>query len=310
MSFKIIDRTTDRRTFSDSFIKNHLKLGLQTWSEGADTTGINTLLRKDPVFADMDNRSYAALLSNDLNLMFNLDRTVFVSKKGVATGMSRNESSGLCLIKHFASILEAVQYLHGLTDATAPRIETYDGTKINLWSSNDPITIAPATIVVGPGTYIETGLFDYMMDNMVLVEIRGMGHVAITDNNIAQTAESSSNIKLSDLHIYSSVTIWDKLKCGIHWNNTYVDGVIAPNLSTWMSNIIKLYRGSMILRNGVVHFGNTKYGNYNESNTLVTTTTVQWENVTGTAGGLSVWRSTGVGGASVYEMSCLGDSLT
>ncbi len=67
---------------------------------------IRALLKyNDEVIAENYNRVFSALLSNDLNLLFNLDRTIYVSKKGVTDGMKRTAEAylgtGVSNINHF-----------------------------------------------------------------------------------------------------------------------------------------------------------------------------------------------------------------
>jgi len=151
--YKIVEDT------SKDFIANHagadnFNSGIMTWSEGQDAdNGIKATVANDPVVRYIDDRVSSRLLSNDLNLLFNLDRTVYVSKKGTADGMTRDEdgSSSIAKIQHFNTVSNALIFLMGLNNDTAP---AYNGT--NFWSSNT--NSAGFCIMVGPGTYSEAPL--------------------------------------------------------------------------------------------------------------------------------------------------------
>ena len=265
MSFKFVDKTSNNTDFNDTELKDCLGLGVKTWSEGGSSTeGIKGIVHNDAVIAENDNRALSSLLSNDLNLMFNLDRTVYVSKKGVVGGMKRLETAltSTPAIKHFHTITEAVDYLLALTDATAPVIEVTSGVTTlktqNLWSSNNKPTLSNSgcTIIVGPGSYTGETVFASMsgIDLLSKIHIIGMGEVFINTINWGYSGGSTAQFGLTFENIEFGV-VTGVLDIDTRFWNCIIRQSFARSL---FSTALSKFKGDLyFLDNARVNFSGT-----------------------------------------------------
>jgi len=154
MGYKFIEDSTK------PFVADHngaaqIDDGLLTWSEGSTATdGIRAAIGGEPNTFYTNDRTAMRLLSNDLNLLFNLDRTIYVSGKGTEFGMAK-DTSGISKIQHFDTIS------HALYDTAAfLPIMTQGSNTVDLWSSNVALKTLGLQIMIGPGNFAEdSGLF-------------------------------------------------------------------------------------------------------------------------------------------------------
>ncbi len=258
MGYKIIDDNTA------PFIQDHngdtlLQNGLATWSEGNDSTeGIKATKAGDPNTFYTDNRIFMRLLSNDLNLMFNLDRTIYVSKKGINNGMVQ-DSSGNAKILHFNSITNALNA--SVDEGICPKFIT-NNNNINLWSNNDLIEYTGLNILVGPGTYTETNLFTTICGSgsgiKPILHICGYGndtHITNLDWNV--TADNSNRkLLLLENIVFDSINN-GKLNAPITFKNVYVD-------KNWSTDYFELtncnkFNGEISFKDAKAVFTGTKY---------------------------------------------------
>jgi len=169
MGYKFIDNATD------PFVQNHdgdslLQEGIATWSEGNNTDGLQAIRANDPNTFDSNDRVSMKLLSNDLNLFFNLDRTIYVSKKGVAGGMAH--TGGVPKIQHFDTITGAITDELQSWKPLIPNIGTQ-----NFWSSDANSQTVGIQILVGPGSYIHEDIdFFGHASGAIAGNLTGAGH--------------------------------------------------------------------------------------------------------------------------------------
>ena len=258
--YKIVEDT------SKDFIANHagadnFNSGIMTWSEGQGATnGIKATVANDPVVRYIDDRVFSRLLSNDLNLLFNLDRTVYVSKKGVEDGMARDENdpSSVARIQHFDSISKAVQFFIDLNDDTAPRYES-----TSFWSNSErdgdeTTTPTAVTIIVGPGTYeSESDLFTKLgvLSQYNRVHILGYGNACI-GNQISWTASTGGSAKpnpqilLENLD-FADINAGSRLNLSVNFKNVFIKRFFNLEL---LMNTYNYYAGELRFLDACIKF--------------------------------------------------------